>query len=368
MGQYKQRADGRFSTSVTVNGKRKTIYAKSSAELNKKVIEFKYYNNNNISINDDNITLGQFADKWLDINSSGKEDNTIKEYKYIINSKIKPTLGNYKISSIKKYDIQKEIKNLIEDGHNRLAKKYLMYTKNILNEAMQNDIIHKNPASLIKPPKYKPAERKPLSDHEDFLLINCSRTHKYGLFFLLIRFTGIRKEEAAAIKINNIDFKNNIIKIDKAISFAHNHGKEKSTKNNEPRNVYILDIFKKQLKERVEYCKKNNIQYLFTKQTDEFEHLSDSSITNMRDSFLLYMNIINKQEDENVEDIHFTIHQLRHSFCTMLYYNDVGIKEAQELMGHSSADMVYDIYTHLDMKKGKVIDKLKNAIKKYEEI
>ena len=94
--------------------------------------------------------------------------------------------------------------------------------------------------------------------------------------------------------------------------------------------------------------------------------MSDSSITNMCNSFLLYMNTINKKENKKAKDIHFTLHQLRHSFCTMLYYNDIGIKEAQELMGHSSADMVYDIYTHLDMEKGQVFDKLKKAIKKYE--
>ena len=365
MGQYKQRADGRYATSVVVNGKKKTIYAKSSAELNKKVIELKYYNNNNITISNDNITLGQFADKWFEISSVGKEDSTVKEYKYIIN-KIKATLGNYKMANIKKYDIQKVVNNFIENGHDRLAKKYLMYIKNIFNEAIQNDIIQKNPALLIKPPAYKPAERKPLSDQEDALLIKCCKTHKYGLFFILIRFTGIRKEEASAIEINDIDFKSNIIKIDKAISFAHNQGKEKTTKNRKPRNVYILDIFREQLQERVKYCKENNIKYLFTKQTDEFKHLSDSSITNMCDSFLLYMNTVNKQENKNAKDIHFTLHQLRHSFCTMLYYNDIGIKEAQELMGHSSADMVYDIYTHLDMEKGQVFDKLKKAIKKYE--
>ena len=342
MGQYKQRADGRYATSVVVNGKKKTIYAKSSAELNKKVIELKYYNNNNITISNDNITLGQFADKWFEISSVGKEDSTVKEYKYIIN-KIKATLGNYKMANIKKYDIQKVVNNFIENGHDRLAKKYLMYIKNIFNEAIQNDIIQKNPALLIKPPAYKPAERKPLSDQEDALLIKCCKTHKYGLFF-----------------------KSNIIKIDKAISFAHNQGKEKTTKNRKPRNVYILDIFREQLQERVKYCKENNIKYLFTKQTDEFKHLSDSSITNMCDSFLLYMNTVNKQENKNAKDIHFTLHQLRHSFCTMLYYNDIGIKEAQELMGHSSADMVYDIYTHLDMEKGQVFDKLKKAIKKYE--
>ncbi len=377
MRKYKKGKDGRYSTSVVVNGKKIAVKAYSTSELEKKIIELKYRDNNNLTVDDTTITLNTFADRWLDINSVGKEDATIKEYKYIVNSYIKPKLGYLKLSKIKVYDIQEVINELIVNNHIRLAKKFLMYIKKILNEAVQNDIISKNPALLIKSPTYKPNERKPLTEDEDKLLIECARSHKYGLFFLFMRFTGVRKEEASAIKIEDINLDNNTILINKAISFASNQGKEKTTKNKKPRNIYILDIFKEQLEERIKYCKDNNIEYLFTKQTNEKEHLSDSSITNMCSSFLLYINKVNKKNidelnkqlnDENkieIKNIYFTPHQLRHSFCTMLYYADIGIKEAQELMGHSSADMVYDIYTHLDMEKGKPYEKLKNAVQKF---
>lgn len=374
---YKKGKDGRYSTSVVVNGKKVAVKAYSATELKQKVTELKYKSNNNLIIEDNAMTLGMFADRWLDINSVGKEPATVKEYKYIVNSCIKPKLGTYVMSKLKVYDIQEVINDLILNGHTRLAKKFLMYTKKILNEAVQNDIITKNPALIIKTPSYKPNERVPLTDEEDKLLIECSKTHKYGLFFLLIRFTGIRKEEAAAIKIENIDLDNNVILIDSAISFHNNQGQTKSTKNKKPRNVYILDIFKEPLRKRVEYCQNNKIKYLFTKQTNEKEHLSDSAITVMCSSFLLHMNKTflkeleernkDKSEDEKEtpKEIKFTLHQLRHSFCTMLYYSDIGIKEAQELMGHSSADMVYDIYTHLDMEKGKPYEKLNNSIQKF---
>lgn len=377
MGKYKKGKDGRYATSVVVNGKKIAVKAYSTSELEKKIIELKYKDNNNLTVDDTTITLNTFADRWLDINSVGKEDATIKEYKYIVNSYIKPKLGYLKLSKIKVYDIQEVINELIVNNHIRLAKKFLMYIKKILNEAVQNDIISKNPALLIKSPTYKPNERKPLTEDEDKLLIECARSHKYGLFFLFMRFTGVRKEEASAIKIEDINLDNNTISINKAISFASNQGKEKTTKNKKPRNIYILDIFKEQLEERIKYCKDNNIEYLFTKQTNKKEHLSDSSITNMCSSFLLYINKVNKKNidelnkqlnDENkieIKNIYFTPHQLRHSFCTMLYYADIGIKEAQELMGHSSADMVYDIYTHLDMEKGKPYEKLKNAVQKF---
>jgi integrase len=377
MSKYKKRADGRYQTSVVVDGKKKWISASSSDELDKKVTEIKYLGNKGISLNNEDITLSTFADKWFEINSVGKEDGTIKEYKYIINSYIKPKLGHLKIKKIKVYDIQEVVNTLISEDHIRLAKKFLLYTKKILNDAVQNDIILKNPASLIKSPTYKPNERKPLTDEEDRLLIKCSKSHKYGLFFLLIRFTGIRKEEASAIEIDDIDLENNIISINKAVSFATNQGKIKTTKNKKDRNVYILDIFRGLLEDRVQYCKENNIQYLFTKQTNPKERLSDSAITTMCSSFLLYINntykkeLEEKQKDKKEEEketpikIKFTLHQLRHSFCTMLYYSEIGIKEAQELMGHSSADMVYDIYTHLDMEKGKPFDKLNKSIQKF---
>lgn len=375
---YKKGKDGRYSTSVVVNGKKIAVKAYSATELKQKVTDLKYKDNNNINIDDNIMTVGVFADRWLDINSVGKEPATVKEYKYIVNSCIKPNLGTYVMSKLKVYDIQEILNDLILSGHTRLAKKFLMYMKKILNEAVQNDIISKNPALLIKAPAYKPNERVPLTDEEDKLLIECSKTHKYGLFFLLIRFTGIRKEEAAAIKIENIDLDNNVILIDSAISFHNNQGQTKSTKNKKPRNVYILDIFREPLKQRIEYCKENKIEYLFTKQTKEKEHLSDSAITVMCSSFLLHMNKTylkkleernkaksEEEEKEQPKEIKFTLHQLRHSFCTMLYYSDIGIKEAQELMGHSSADMVYDIYTHLDMSKGKPYEKLNNSIQKF---
>ena len=53
------------------------------------------------------------------------------------------------------------------------------------------------------------------------------------------------------------------------------------------------------------------------------------------------------------------------TFCAMLYYAGIGIKEAQNLMGHSSADMVYDIYTHLDAQKENSLNSLNSYLKSW---
>ena len=73
--------------------------------------------------------------------------------------------------------------------------------------------------------------------------------------------------------------------------------------------------------------------------------LTKQALKTHLDSFLISLN---KDVKEDKEKIHFTYYNLRHSYGTMLYYSGIGIKKAQELMGHSSAKMLYEIYAHLD--------------------
>ena len=64
--------------------------------------------------------------------------------------------------------------------------------------------------------------------------------------------------------------------------------------------------------------------------------LSDIAIKRMLESF---------RKDTG---LNFSLHQLRHTFCTILYYSGISSKKAQEIMGHSSIDVTLKIYTHLD--------------------
>ena len=200
----------------------------------------------------------------------------------------------------------------------------------------------------IKEPKLIHKEKEILTAEQDKLLL--SSTHKYAPFFRILRYTGMRREEITALTINDIDLKNKTISINKAVSFASNQPKIKSTKNQKPRVVPIIDIIYNDIASRIDFCKQNNKLYLFTKQTSINEMLSQESIRCMTNSFCKSVGFI------------FTPHQLRHSYCTMLYYSGIKIKETQNLMGHSSAKMVYDLYAHLDSKKEDISDKINSFI------
>ena len=48
---------------------------------------------------------------------------------------------------------------------------------------------------------------------------------------------------------------------------------------------------------------------------------------------------------------HFTPHQLRHTYATLLYNAGVDAKSAQEMLGHASVQTTLEIYTHLSKEK-----------------
>lgn len=347
---YTKRKDGRLMKKVNIKGSKPIyLYSNNPKELEKQYIETMHMSYSGF-IDNKNIKLKDFAQKWLHINSAGKEPRTIEEYNFLINRFIIPKIGYKKIKDLKIYDI----KELLKDMENipTTAKKTLQLIKRILNDAVDNDIIIKNVAQNIKAPKIIKKDRSPLSLEEDNVILQSQS--KYAPFFILMRYTGMRKEEITPLTIDDIDLKNKTISINKAVSFIHNQPVLKKTKNKKNRFVPIPDIIYDMVVDLVNNSKN---KLLFTKETDN-QMLTDSAVKRHLESFLYE---INKDRDNKIK---FTCHQLRHSYCTMLYYANVKIKKAQELMGHSSADMVYNIYTHLDEQRENAEDLINNYISK----
>ena len=349
MFTYTTRKDGRLMKKVTINGKPIYLYSNNPDDLEKQYIETMHMSYTGF-IDDNNIKFKDFAEKWLHLNSAGKEIKTIDEYKTLINSYIIPRLGYKKIKDIKIYDIKELLKDM--EHIPTTAKKTLQLIKRILNDAVDNDIVIKNVAQNIKAPKVIKKERFPLSLEEDQLLINSKS--KYASFFILMRYTGMRKEEIVPLTLDDIDLQNKTISINKAVTFVHNQPVVKKTKNKKSRKIPILDIVYDIV---VDLVNNSNDNLLFRKESDK-KMLTDSAIKRHLESFLYD---INKNRENEVK---FTCHQLRHSYCTMLYYAGVKIKKAQELMGHSSADMVYNIYTHLDEQRENAEELINDYINK----
>ena len=144
MFTYTTRKDGRLMKRVSVNGKIKTLYANNPKELEKLYIIEK---NKDVTNQEDlqSITFKKYAESWLEINSKGKSEATVKEYKYILNKYLIEYFGNKKIDRIKRIDVQEMQSDLLENNHIELAHKCIRFMKTICDDAIANDYLSKNP-------------------------------------------------------------------------------------------------------------------------------------------------------------------------------------------------------------------------------
>lgn len=176
-------------------------------------------------------------------------------------------------------------------------------------EALRRDLVKKDISQLISKPKNKTVKGEHFTLNEQKSIIdNLDKTPiRHEIMFYLL--TGCRRNEAINMKTKDINFDKLSIFIDGT--------KSKTAK----RYVPISKIYSKFLK--------NNFDGMFN-QNERFYNRK----------FKEYLELLNINGK--------SIHSLRHTFNTNLYYLGVKDKERQYFMGHSSIVITNDIYTHLD--------------------
>lgn len=329
MAKYTKRSDGRYVASVTTDGKRKYIYAKSQKELDIKLTEIKSLCHKGLSLSNETITIKKLSNMWFDLIQKKNTLATQKRNRGILDNYICPQLGHIPLKDLKSYHIQNMINSLLENGKTDTVRKTLQILKSMLNLAVDNDFVIKNVATPVKIPTFRRKEKKILTKEERITVENSN--NKYRDFFVFLLYTGLRKGEIATLTWEDVDLSKNLITVRNSASFISNQGAIKSTKNGDERNIPILNKTHEILERRKHTAKS---KYVFYKQ--DCNMLSDIAIKRMLESF---------KKDTG---LNFTLHQLRHTFCTMLYYSGISSKKAQQIMGHRSLSVTMEIYTHLD--------------------
>lgn len=347
MAKTKKRTDGRYCKNVTIgrnlNGtlKRKMIYANTQKELALKVAELKLQIENGTLTTDEKMTLEKWSYKWLETYKNNIATNSIKNYKTIITNHIAPELGCIKLKDLKEQQIQLLINKKANEGLTRTVDYLIMTLKQILDKAVKNGYMIKNVASDIQKPKYVKQTKTSLSTNDIDVIKKASKEHRGGPFILTLLYTGMRRGEIIPLTWNDVDFNNRLIRISKAVELVHGRPVIKETKTySSIRTIPMVNVIYELLKEQKKISKSI---YVFTSTYNNIH--TQNSLKTLMNGFK------NKCSEIAGYDFNFTLHQLRHTCATMLYNAGVGIKEAQDWLGHSTVSITMDIYTHLDKSK-----------------
>lgn len=154
-GTVQLRKDGRWSVTFVAgrqeNGKllRKTAYGKTQKEALDNAKKLKSQLEKGVII-DQRLKFSDWADKWYKDYKGSVSESTYEGYGYTL-SISKKLFGTRILNSIKALDIEKALKNLIDEGYSgsQVSKVKAMLNQ-IFRKAEANDLIEKNPVSLTE--------------------------------------------------------------------------------------------------------------------------------------------------------------------------------------------------------------------------
>ena len=329
---------------------RKSIYANSKAELEKKVFAARqlYLQENAAPSND--MAFGAFARQWLDTEKQHAAINTRAMYSNVIEKHLLPFLGDLYFSEISQADLQGVINDNFEKPET--CNKIKLTLRQLYAAAADADLEVRrgiNIKKLILPKKDK-TEKRALTDREKAALFSADLTERQRVFVLLLYYCGLRREECLALDFSALDFKKKVVNVRRALIFDGNAPKMERTKNSYSiREVFIPDVFVPVLKAYAE----NKTGLLFCMPNGD--PLTQSSFRRFWEKIQAAL-IVETPDAETL-----TPHIFRHNYATMLYYSNISPKKAAELLGHADTTMIMNIYAHLDEIKERAAEKI-NAI------
>lgn len=169
-------------------------------------------------------------------------------------------------------------------------------------------------------------------------------------FCLIVLYTGMRIGEAYGLTWNDVDFKRNVIRINKTKERIKVNGKYQWIVDTPKRSasIRVIPLIEK-AKQQLLYLK--TIQPgINAKPTDNI-FVTESNIPPSESSLTRTLKAILTRADIN--PVGFGLHDLRHSFGSMLLQKGwetnqpVDIKVISELLGHKDVSITYNTYLHI---------------------
>ena len=225
----------------------KTIHCKKKSEAQIELAKFLTEVESGLIVDGNIPTFAQYVEIWTkDYALKELALSTYYRYKRMLETRITPYFGHYKLNKIKPtdimrfYDLLEEDTQIIRRKNNNgkktrtpLSQKTILEHHRLLSamlhKAVYWQLIVSNPAERVQPPKTsKPLRRHYDEDQIKILVDNLQKLKgnqiKYRTAILLDIFTGARLGELVGLEWSDIDLKNGIIHINKSSQYLSEKG------------------------------------------------------------------------------------------------------------------------------------------------
>lgn len=298
---------------------------------------------------DMNVLLETFVDMYFEDKKGELKERSITNKRYMIDAHVIPYFGKKKMNEIKASDIIQWQNIMREKG---FSQTYLRMIQNqvtaLFTHATKIYSLSDNPCKRVK--KMGKSDASELNfwtkaEYDAFIETVDEKDRYYTLFEIMF-WTGCREGEVLALTADDIDFTNNIIRINK--TFYRKSGRDVITEPKTEGSVRVVDI-PEFLKVEIQDYYQRLYKYpsdarLFPISAEALQHKMKRHI-----------------EKAGVKKIR--VHDLRHSHVAYLIHEGVQPLMIKQRLGHKDIKITLNTYGHLYPNAGKELATMLNMKK-----
>lgn len=316
------------------------------------------------------MKFGDYLDYWKEKTFYNLEITTQEGYIQKIDKHIKPYLGNIYLEELKPLTLQNFYEEKLKNGrltrNGTLSQRTVLAMHRIIRSALEQavkwQLVVRNVADAVEPPKAKKYEAKYLTDKQTEELIKVAKGSDIYIPIMIAIYTGARRGEILGLNWSNVNLEKGYIKIVDSLC-AIQKGliiKEPKTKSG-IRTIAISS-------ELIKILKQHKITQMKNKLLFGNLYQDNNMVCCYKDGHLYNPKRFSTKFRELLEHNNFPIirlHDLRHSHASLLVKLGVQPKEISQRLGHSNIGITMDLYSHLyeetDREVANMFDKLIKA-------
>ena len=362
----KKRADGRYCRQVYIGtdpntGKRKykSFYAATMKEANRLAAEYRAAIGRGLDPRAGAKTVEDLLDNLIAVKKAqGVGASWLRSLK---NHKdhLEP-IWKMPADRVRAGDVQGILNCLADEGLSHTTLAQIAGTIKAAFALAIPEILQYNPCQKVVVPEGRPKQPRGWLDKERQRWV-IETPHRAQRAAMLMMLSGLRRGEATALTWADVDLDARTISVTKSWDFAAGRVKGPKTAAGE-RVVHIPQLLADYLRAERE----GDLDTLYVIHTATGGRMTEIAWRRLWASYMADLNVKygyfcaaskhatrKKGEDGKEQGAlpivirTFTPHELRHTFCTLLFEAGVDVVTARDQMGHSSVQVTQEIYTHL---------------------
>lgn len=347
-GSVYKRKDGRWEARISLDhGGRKALYGKTRTEVARKLTEALKARQDGLPLVPERQTVQQYLGSWLDgVARLRVRPTTFDGYERLVRLHVNPEIGSVRLARLTPQALARLYERLLQKG---LSARTVSLTHSVLHSALSQalrwNLVARNPADAVDPPRTQRREFRTLALEEAGRLLEGARSDRLYALYVLALTCGLRQAELLGLRWIDVDPDRAILAVRQQALRVRGGWTFSEPKTGKGRRTVTLPAL------AVEALRLHRLR-----QSQEKLRLGPA----WDDLGLVFANQIGRPIEkqnllrrsfwpllERTGLPHIRFHDLRHTAATLLLEQGVHPKVVQERLGHSTISVTMDTYSHV---------------------